>query len=160
MSSLSSFPTQNKKRLPSFLSARLKRTRGGRFKALFRPFKNNKDCRAFVVSRSLLVLKRRDADRFFTFSGRYHYLWKVLLGRNDRAVLSSIVLYFFGLERHNCTKKHPPGVSFSAVFSNSLNMKKRRALPLSGSLKLNDIGLRQKDALQEHAIPVKLVIQK
>ena len=104
--------------------------------------------------------KRRDIGRFFTFSDRCHYLRKVLLGRNDRAVLSSIVLYFFGLERHNFTKKHPPGVSFSAVFSNSLNMKRRRVLPLSDSLKLNDIGLRQNDALQAYAIPVKLVIQK
>jgi len=104
--------------------------------------------------------KRLDIVRFFTFSDQCHYLRKVLLGRNDRAVLSSIVLYFFGLERHNFTKKHPPGVSFSAVFSNSLNMKRRRAFPLSGSLKLNDIGLCRNDALQAYAIPVKLVIQK
>jgi len=107
-----------------------------------------------------MVTKRRDFNRFFTFSDRNHYSRKVLLGRDDRAVLSSIVLYFFGLERHNCTKKHPPGVSFSAVFSNSLNMKRRRVFPLSDSSKLNDIGLRRDDALQAYAIPVKLVIQK
>ena len=82
-----------------------------------------------------MVTKWRDTDYFFTFSDRYHYSWKVLLDRNGRAVLSGIVLYFFGLERHNFTKKDPPGVFFFAVFSDSLNRKRRRAPPLSGSLK-------------------------
>ena len=100
-----------------------------------------------------MVTKWRGFDRFFTFSDRNHYLWKVLLDRNGRAVLSSIVLYFFGLERHNFTKKHPPGVSFSAVFSNSLNMKRRRVLPLSDSLKLNDIGTRRNDASSSICYP-------
>ena len=104
-----------------------------------------------------MVTKRRGFDRFFTFSGRNHYLWKVLLDRNGRAVLSSIVLYFFGLERHNSTKKDTLGVSFSAVFSNSLNMKRRPVLPLSDSLKPDDIGFYQNDAPQAYAIPIKLV---
>lgn len=104
-----------------------------------------------------MVTKRRDIDHFSTFSGRCHYTWKVLLGRNDRAVLASIVLYFFGLARHNFTKKDPPGVSFSAIFSDSLNVKRHRVFPLSGSLNFDDIGFRQNDAPQAYAIPVKLV---
>ena len=88
----------------------------------------------------------------FTFSGRHHYTWKVLLDRSDRAVLLSIFLYFFGLESHNFMKKDPPGVSFSAFFSNSLNMKIRRALPLSGLLKHDDIG-----PSRAYVIPIKLV---
>ena len=104
-----------------------------------------------------MVMKRRDFNRFFTFSGRNHYLWKVLLDRNGRAVLSGIILYFFGPERHNFTKKDTPGVSFSAVFSNSLNMKRRRVLPLSDSLKPDDIGFCQTDVPQAYAIPIKLV---
>jgi len=36
-------------------------------------------------------------------------------------------------------------------------MKRRQVLPLSDSLKLDDIGFRQNDALQAYAIPVKLV---
>ena len=100
----------------------------------------------FVVSHSLLAPKRRTSDHFFTFSGRSYYLRKVLLDHTGQAVLLSIVLYFFGLERHNSTKKDPPGVFFSAVFSDSLNGKRRRVLPLSDSLKLNDIGHRRNDA--------------
>ena len=72
-------------------------------------------------------------------------------------VLSSIVLYFFGLERHNFTKKDTLGVFFSAVFSNSLNMKRRRVLPLLDSLKPDDIGFRRNDASQAYAIPINLV---
>ena len=104
-----------------------------------------------------MVTKRRDIDHFFTFSGRRHYTWQVLLDRNDRAVLSSIVLYFFGHARHNFTKKATSEVSFSVVFSNSLNMKRRWVFPLSDSLKLDDIGFRQNYATQAYAIPVKLV---
>ena len=111
----------------------LKGMKGCRFKLFFRPL-NQKDCRVFVVSRSISALKRRVFDRFFTFSGRRHYPRKVLLGRNGWAVLSSIVLYYFGLERHNCTKKDPPGVSFSAFFSDSRNKKRCRVFPFSGSL--------------------------
>lgn len=107
----------------------------------------------FVVSHSLLALKRRASDRFFTFSGRSHYSRKVLLDHTGRSVLSSIVLYFFGLERHNCTKKDPPGVSFPAFFSDSLNKKRRRVLPLSCSLKLNDIGHRQNDTFPSICYP-------
>jgi len=69
----------------------------------------------------------------------------------------SIVLYFFGLERHNFTKKDTPGVFFSAVLSNSLNMKRRRVFPLSGSLKFDDIGFHRNDTSQAYAIPIKLV---
>ena len=101
----------------------------------------------FVVSNSLLAPKRRAFDHFSTFSGQSHYLWKVLLDRNGRVVLLSIVLYFFGLARHNFTKKDTPGVFFSAVLSNSLNMKRRRVLPLSSSLKLDDIGFRPNDMI-------------
>ena len=54
-------------------------------------------------------------------------------------------------------KKYTPGVYFSAVFSNSLNMKRRRVLRLSDLLKLDDIGFRRNDVLQAYAIPVKLV---
>ena len=54
-------------------------------------------------------------------------------------------------------KKDTPGVYFSAIFSNSLNMKRRRVLPLSDSLKLDDIGFRRSDVLQAYAIPIKLV---
>jgi len=114
----------------------------------------------FVISNSLLASKRRTSDRFFTFSGRSYYLRKVLLDHIGRAVLSGIVLYFFRLEGHNFTKKDPPGVFFSAVFSDSLNMKRRRVLPLSDSLKLNDIRHRRNDTLQAYAIPIKLVTQK
>jgi len=46
---------------------------------------------------------------------------KVLLGRKDQAVLSSIILYFFGLGRHKFTKKVNPGVFLS--FSDSLKLK-------------------------------------
>ena len=100
-----------------------------------RPYKLKKDCWAFVVSGSLMVMKRREIDRFFTLSDRCHYLRKVLLDRNDQAVLSSIVLYFFGLERHKIYEKEPPWSFLFAVFSNSLNMKRCRVLPLSDSLK-------------------------
>ena len=68
-----------------------------------------------------------------------------------------MVLYFFRLERHNCMKQDTPGVSFSAVFSNSLNKKRRRVLPLSDSLKPDDIGFFQNDAPQAYAIPIKRV---
>ena len=54
-------------------------------------------------------------------------------------------------------KKDPPRVFFSAVFSNSLNMKRRWAFPLSGSLKFDDIRFRRNEASQAYAIPVKLV---
>ena len=54
-------------------------------------------------------------------------------------------------------KKDTPGVSFSIVFSNSLNMKRCRVLPLSDSLTLDDIGFCRNDALQAYAILVKLV---
>lgn len=104
-----------------------------------------------------MVMKRRDTDRFSTFSDRCHYLRKVLLDRHGRAVLLSIVLYFFGLERHKCTKKDPPGVFFPAAFSNSLNMKRRRVLPLSDSLNSDDIVFCQNDMPQAYLIPVKLV---
>jgi len=46
---------------------------------------------------------------------------KVFLGRKDQAVLSSIILYFFGLGRHKFTKKVNPGVFLS--FSDSLKLK-------------------------------------
>lgn len=104
-----------------------------------------------------MVMKRRDTDRFSTFSDQCHYSQKVLLDHNGQAILSSIVLYFFGLERHNFTKKNPPGVFFSAVFSNSLNMKRHWVLPLSDSLNSDDIGFCRNDTPQAYVIPVKLV---
>ena len=54
-------------------------------------------------------------------------------------------------------EKGHPGVSFSAVFSNSLNMKRRRVLPLSDSLKPDDIGFCRNEALQAYVIPINLV---
>ena len=80
----------------------------------------------FVVSHSLLAPKRHTSDCFFTFSGRSYYLRKVLLDRNGRAVLSSIVLYFFGLERHNCTKKGPP---WSLLFRILFRLSKQEKRP-------------------------------
>lgn len=102
-----------------------------------------------------MVTKWRDIDRFFTFSGRCHYIWKVLLDHNDQAALSSIVLYFFGLARHKFTKKDPSGVHFS----NSLNRKRRRVIPLSDSLKPNDIGFRRNDAHKHMLSPSRLLIK-
>ena len=64
---------------------------------------------------------------------------------------------FFGLERHNFTKKDTPGVYFSDVFPNSLNMKRRRVLPLSDSLKPDDIGFCRNGTPQAYVIPIKLV---
>jgi len=57
-------------------------------------------------------------------------------------------------------EKDTPGVYFSAIFSNSLNMKIRQVLPFSDSLKPDDIGFHQNDALQAYAIPIKLVNKK
>ena len=65
-----------------------------------------------------------------------------MIGRFFRASFYT----FSGSRDTTLRKSTPPGVFFSAVFSDSLNMKRRRVLPLSDSLKLNDIGLRQDDA--------------
>ena len=72
---------------------------------------------------------------------------------------SSIVMVgrFFRARKTQLYEKGPPGVFFSAIFSDSLNRKRRRVFPLSGSLKFDDIGFRRDDALQAYAIPVKLV---
>ena len=77
----------------------------------------------------------------------------VMVGRFFRELFYT----FSGSRDTTLQKRTPPGVSFSAVFSNSLNMKRRRVFPLSGSLKLNDIGFCHNDTLQAYAIPVKLV---
>jgi len=63
---------------------------------------------------------------------------KVLLGRKDKAVLSSIILYFFGLGRHKFTKKFNLGVFLS--FSDSLKVEKRRVSPILDSLKFHSKG--------------------
>jgi len=64
---------------------------------------------------------------------------------------------FSGSRDTTLRKRTPLGVFFSAVFSNSLNMKRRRVLPLSSSLKLHDIGFCRNDIPQAYVIPVKLV---
>ena len=43
------------------------------------------------------------------------------------------------------------------VFSDSLNVKRHRVFPLSGSLNFDDIGFHRHDALQAYSIPIKLV---
>ena len=77
----------------------------------------------------------------------------VMIGRFFRALFYT----FSGSRDTTLRKKDPPGVFFSVVFSNSLNMKRRRVFPLSDSLKFYDIGFRRNDASQAYAIPVKLV---
>jgi len=95
---------------------------------------------------------------FLLFRVEGTILRKVLLDHFLVERFFRVLFYtFFGPERHNCTKKHPPGVSFSAFFSDSLNKKRRRVFPLSDSLKFDNIGFRRDDALQAYAIPVKLV---
>ena len=63
---------------------------------------------------------------------------KVLLGRKDQAVLSSIILYFFGLGRHKFTKKDNHGVFLS--FFRLPKIEKRRVSPILDSLKFNSKG--------------------
>ena len=56
----------------------------------------------------------------------------------DQAVLSSIILYFFGLGRHKFTKKVNPGVFFS--FFRLSKIEKRRVSPILDSLKFHSKG--------------------
>src|ERR1700733_5140544 len=56
----------------------------------------------------------------------------------DQVVLSSIILYFFGLERHKFTKKVNPGV-FLSFFRLSKN-EKRRVSPILDSLNFDSKG--------------------
>ena len=48
----------------------------------------------------------------------------------------------------NYLRKGTFGVYFSAAFSNSLNMKRRRVLPLSDSLNFDDIGFSRDDVIR------------
>ncbi len=72
--------------------------------------------RALVVLSSLMVVKCRVSSKFFTFSNWRHYLQKVILDWNGQAILSSIVFYLFGLERHKHMKRAYLEFSFRVFF--------------------------------------------
>ena len=76
----------------------------------------------------------------------------VMIGRFFRALF-----YTFSGSGDTTLRKGPPGVFFSAVFSDSLNRKRHRVLPLSDSLKLNDIGFRHNDAYKHMLSPSSLL---
>ena len=106
----------NMKRMPSSSSQLVKRTWEA---VVFKPFSNRLKMKRSSDPCRFRFVNGHEVTWFwslFYFFRSESLLWKVLLDRNGRAVLSSMVLYFFGLERHNFTKKDTPGVSFSLSF--------------------------------------------
>jgi len=98
--------------------------------------KTRKDCRIFVVSNSILEIKRRALDHFLLFRSEA-LIMKVLLGRKIKRFSQVLFYTFSGLGDTNLRKSS----TWSLLkFFRLSKIEKRRVSPILDSLKFHSKG--------------------